>query len=180
MRAEHDETGWLPTMTAAMMRCQSCGRGTLVVSDEDGRGIHWFPPPGAGALDAAVNPEVASAYDEGMRCISAGAYRAAAVMFRSALSLYIKDKGNEEVKRERHLKNALNRMKADGDLHKSLWDWADHLNQLGNEGAHPEDYDAVTEDEARDLGEFVRHLIRHEYEMPARLVRTRGLPLDQP
>lgn len=56
--------------------------------------------------------------------------------------------------------------------------WADHLNQLGNEGAHPEDYDEVTAVEAEALGGFVRHLIRHEYEMPAQLLRAQGLLKD--
>jgi hypothetical protein len=50
-------------------------------------------------------------------------------------------------------------------------------NQLGNEGAHPEDYDDVTEAEATGLGKFVRHLIRYEYEMPAQLLRQ-GLLQD--
>ena len=95
-------------------------------------------------------------------------------MFRSALALFVKDKGSESAKKERHLKVALKRMKDDGDLHRSLWDWADHLNQLGNEGAHPEDYDDVTADEATGLSKFVRHLIRHEYEMPAQLLRDQG------
>jgi hypothetical protein len=65
-------------------------------------------------------------------------------------------------------------MKDDGTLHGSLWDWADHLNQLGNEGAHPEDYDDVTAEQAQELADFVRHLIRHEYEMPAQLERARA------
>ena len=99
-------------------------------------------------------------------------------MFRSSLSLFVRDKGNAEAKAERHLKAALKHMKDDNSLHASLWDWADHLNQLGNEGAHPEDYDDVTAEEAATLGEFVRHLIRHEYEMPAQLLRARGLLKD--
>jgi hypothetical protein len=49
---------------------------------------------------------------------------------------------------------------------------------LGNEGAHPEDYDDVTAEEAEGLGKFVRHLIRHEYEMPAQLLRDQGLLND--
>lgn len=46
-------------------------------------------------------------------------------------------------------------MREDGSLHPSLWDWADHLDQLGNEGAHPEDYDEVTSEEATALATFV-------------------------
>jgi hypothetical protein len=95
-------------------------------------------------------------------------------MFRSALALFVKDKGGDKASAERHLKTALKHMKEDGSLHFSLWDWADHLNQLGNEGAHPEDYDDVTHAEAAELGNFVRHLLQHEYEMPARLQRSRA------
>jgi hypothetical protein len=150
----------------------------VVITDQVGNGIHWYPAPGMGILDKQVNKGVAPAYDEGMRCLSIGANRAAAVMLRSALSLFVKAKGNEKAKGKRHLNNALKHIKADGSLHSSLADWADHLNQLGNEGAHPEDYDDVTAKEAAELGDFVRHLIRHEYEMPAQLLRSRGLLND--
>lgn len=126
-----------------------------------------------GTLDPSVPEALASAYDEGVRCLSVGANRAAAVMFRAALSLYVKDRGGEESSTQRHLKNALRTMRDEGRLHESLADWADHLNQLGNEGAHPEDYDDVTEREAKELNRFLRHLIRHEYEMPAELRRAR-------
>jgi hypothetical protein len=167
---------------ADVLTCQGCSESTVVITQrfgttEDGL-VHIYPPPGSGTLDKQVNAGVASAFDEGMRCLSIGANRAAAVMFRSALSLFVKDKGSEAAKGERHLKTALKHMKSEGDLHKSLWEWADHLNQLGNEGAHPEDYDDVTAEEADGLGKFVRHLIRHEYEMPAQLLRAQGLLKD--
>lgn len=168
----------IPTHKVATLRCSGCKRATVVITNNLGEGLHWYPAPGMGILDKQVHPGVASAYDEGMRCLSIGANRAAAVMFRSALSLFVKDTGNEDAKRERHLKSALKHMKADHSLHPSLADWADHLNQLGNEGAHPEDYDDITAAEAAELGQFVRHLIRHEYEMPAQLLRARGLLKD--
>jgi hypothetical protein len=166
------------THQVATLRCSGCQRAIVVVTDEFARGIHWYPAPGAGTLDPQVPTGVASAYDEGMRCLGINANRAAAVMFRSALSLFVKDKGNEKARAERHLKSALKHMKADNSLHPSLVEWAEHLNQLGNEGAHPEDYDEVTGAEAAELSKFVRHLIELEYEMPARLRRARGLPAD--
>lgn len=166
-----------------MLRCNGCQETSVVVTerfgDQEYALVHIFPAPGAGNLDRQVDEAVGSAYDEGMRCLSIGANRAAAVMFRSALTLYVKDKGGAKAKAERHLKNALRYMKDDGDLHKSLWDWADHLNQLGNEGAHPEDYDEVTAEEADGLAKFVRQLIAIEYEMPARLLRDQGLLNDE-
>jgi hypothetical protein len=173
-------SGAYATHTLSTLKCSGCRRVTAVVTDQMGRGVHWYPAPGMGLMDPQVHKGVASSYDEGMRCLGIGAYRAAAVMFRSALSLFVKDKGGEAAQaKRRHLKNALTAMKADGSLHPSLADWADHLNQLGNEGAHPEDYDDVTKQEATDLGKFVQHLIAHEYEMPARLMRARGLLTDE-
>lgn len=172
--------GTFPERQLATLTCHGCKKGTAVVTgNSSGDGLMWYPAPGMGTLDIQVDPGVASSYDEGMRCLSIGANRAAAVMFRSALHLFVKDKGSQKAQEARHLKNALKHMKDDGDLHKSLWDWADHLNQLGNEGAHPEDYDEVTAEEATGLGEFVRHLIAHEYEMPARLLRAQGLLTDE-
>lgn len=162
-----------------MLTCSGCQEAIVVVTerfgDQEHGLLHVYPAPGASGLDEQVDERVASAYDEGMRCLSVSANRAAAVLFRSALTLFVKDKGNQKAKSERHLKNALKHMKHAGDLHKSLWDWADHLHQLGNEGAHPEDYDDVTAAEAEGLSKFVRHLIQHEYEMPARLLRAQGL-----
>lgn len=167
---------------ADVLTCNGCQESTVVITERfgvDELGMtHVYPPPGAGALDRQVNKKVASAYDEGMRSMSIGANRAAAVMFRAALHLFIKDRGNDKAKGERFLKPALKHMKESGDLHKSLWDWADHLNQIGNEGAHPEDYDEVTAQEATGLGRFVRQLIHLEYEMPAQLLRDQGLLQD--
>lgn len=166
----------------SVLQCSGCGRGLAVVTDHKGSGIFWYPTPGAGDMDPAVCKEVASCYDEGVRCLSIGAARAAAVMFRSALSLIVKDRGGPRAKSERHLKTALGRMKEDGTLHPKLWEWADHLNQLGNEGAHPEDHDPVTVEEAKGLAMFLRRWIELEYEWPARLERDRelGAPREQP
>lgn len=159
--------------TSHILRCQGCKAATVVITRGQ-EGVHWYPSPGAGNLDPEVNPKVASCFDEGLRCLSVGANRAAAVMLRSALHCFIKDKGSERARKERHLKNALKHMKDDGDLHRSLWEWADELNQLGNEGAHPEDYDDVSAAEGTALADFVRHLIKQEYELGAQLQRMRS------
>ena len=179
---EHGELSWdqaseygaYPDRVLSTVYCDGCKKGTVVVTGPDGDGVMWWPAPGSGTLDKEVNDGVASAYNEGMKCLSVGAFRASAVMFRSALHLFVKDKGGDRAIEERHLKTALKHMRQDGTLHPSLWEWAEHLNQLGNEGAHPEDYEDVKQAEAEGLGKFIRHLIRHEYEMPAQLRRDRG------
>ena len=175
----HTNSGFsFPDRSLSALFCAGCKKGTAVITQNNGEGIMWWPVPGSGTLDSQVNEGVASAYDEGMKCLSMGAFRASAVMFRSALHLFVKDKGSAKAQGERHLKTALKHMKNEGDLHGSLWAWAEHLNQLGNEGAHPEDYDDITQAEAEGLSKFVRHLIRHEYEMPAQLLRDQGLLQD--
>jgi hypothetical protein len=99
-------------------------------------------------------------------------------MFRSALTLFVKDKGNERTESERRLKVALTHMKNNGDLHKSLWEWADHLNQLGNEGAHPEDYDDVTAAELRP-GQVRAPPHPARVRNAAQLLRNQGLLPDE-
>jgi hypothetical protein len=55
------------THTSVVVRCNGCKKGTIVVTDNMGRGTHWYPAPGRGLLDRQVEKGVASAYDEGMR-----------------------------------------------------------------------------------------------------------------
>ena len=89
----------------ATLTCHGCKKGTAVVTgNSTADGLTWYPVPGMGILDNQVSRGVASAYDEGVRCMSVGANRAAAVMFRSSLSLFVKDKGNTKARAERHLK----------------------------------------------------------------------------
>lgn len=163
---------------AAILRCMGCNRNTVVIT-EGGAGILWFPQSASGVVDDSVPAPIASAYNEGMRCLGIGANRAAAVLFRAALALFIKNRGTDAAKAERHLKVALKQMGA--QLHPSLLEWAQHLNQLGNEGAHPEDYDDVTAEEAAELARFLQQLMLFEYEMPAGLVRAKvGASAPQP
>lgn len=46
------------------LRCMGCGQALVVVVDHQGRGLHWYPAPGAGHLDKDVDEIVASCYDE--------------------------------------------------------------------------------------------------------------------
>jgi hypothetical protein len=56
---------------------------------------------------------------------------------------------------------------------KTLWndfgDWAHHVRDTGNAGAHGEKFDPVTMEQATDLQKFIRELINFLYEQPARL-----------
>ena len=65
-------------------------------------------------------------------------------------------------------------MKAEQNLSSVTVDWVDHPNQLGNEGAHLEDYDDATHAEATELGQFVRTPLSLEYDMRAQAAAGSG------
>ena len=61
---------------------------------------------------------------------------------------------------------------------KTLWDsfgeWATHIRETGNAGAHQEQWDPVDMEQASDLQRFVRQLIEFLYVQPALLAVARA------
>jgi hypothetical protein len=163
-----------------LLRCMGCRVATVVVEQlrpDDGGwvGIHWWPTPGTGQLDPGVSPAVASAYEEGMRCLAAGAPRAAAVMFRRALAEIVADKGSADARAGGTLFEQLTTTEPEGSLHPSLVEWAKETRVLVNAGADPSALASVSQLEAADLARFTRQMIEVVYEVPARILRARTL-----
>ncbi len=65
-------------------------------------------------------------------------------------------------------------MVADGSLWPTFGEWADHIRELGNAGAHPEIFGEVTMDEAKDLLALVSQLLEILYVQPAKISRVRS------
>jgi hypothetical protein len=65
-------------------------------------------------------------------------------------------------------------MAVDGDLDRTVADWDDHARLLGNAGAHPNELDPVTLNEATELSRLITALVDYLYVMPARVRRARG------
>ena len=93
------------------IKCRGCLNRTVIIEDQyvggvrygnSGRttwhGIHWWQTSGASTFDPAVPPPIAAAYDEALRCLSAGAPNGAAALLRNALALIVADKGTESAK----------------------------------------------------------------------------------
>jgi uncharacterized protein DUF4145 len=138
------------------------------------RGIHWWPTPGMQPADPDIPSAVSDAVAEGTRCLAVGAARAAAVMFRGALAEIVTDRGSAAAQAKKSLKAQLEQMATDGDLDKNLADWADHIRLIGNAGAHPNELDPVTLDEATDLSRLINSMLDYLYVMPAKISRARG------
>jgi hypothetical protein len=162
--------------------CCSCAMGTIVIERGDWRAmadrqsfqpiepVTWWPSPGGAHLltaGAAVPAEVIDSYDEGMRALAVRAPHAAVVTFRTTLAMIANDKGGSAVRAERQLSAKLKMLRQSHLLLKALDDYTDAISALGNVGAHQEDWDPVSMDQANNAGELTRWLIHVLYEIPA-------------
>jgi hypothetical protein len=171
----------------SVLECYGCRARIVVVEDEyvggvlhgtsgqtTWHGIHWWPTPRASTFDPAVPALIVAAYDEAVRCLSAGAPNGVAALLRTALALIVADKGSEAAKAKRDLSDKIKQMVRDGGPLGALGDWAEHVNLYGNVGAHPEVYGAVTPEEAKNTAALTRSMIELIYEAPAKFERRRA------
>ena len=61
-----------------------------------------------------------------------------------------------------------------GVLHPTLSEWAKEVRLVGNTGAHFDPIQQVSSEDAQQLINFVRELLRYLYELPAELARRRS------
>jgi hypothetical protein len=162
-----------------MLVCQGCGEGSLVVEarkkiSDSFSPLLWWPTPGTQQMDPAIPASIATAVGEGARCLSVLAPHAGVAMLRTALAQIVKDKGSETARAKNTLHAAVKQMVADGALWESFGDWATHIRQLGNAGAHQEAFDPVSMEEANDLFALVNQLLAFLYVQPAKVARARA------
>ncbi|MGD9986336.1 DUF4145 domain-containing protein [Pseudonocardia sp.] len=174
----------------SILTCGGCHNNVIVVEDKytggqlsrdrpgggliEWRGIHWWPSPGMNASDPDVAAAVADAIAEGTRCLAVQAPRAAVVMYRGALAEIVQDKGSASAKGANSLCAQLKRMADEGDLDKTIFEWASEVRVVGNAGAHPSTMDAVSQDEAAELLRLIRSITEYLYVNPARVRRARS------
>lgn len=185
----------LATEMVSVLECLSCQQRVVVVEELclDGkpvrlgatsgtyswRGIHWWPPPAAATLNAAVPPELREAYAEGLRCLGVRAYHGAVVMFRRTLEAIIDARGSTQAKAilashgPGKIAKAIKQMSTDGDLTKDLGEWADEVRNLGNDGGHWDPISPVTEEDAIALSELIGGLFEYLFVLPAKLSARR-------
>lgn len=177
----------LASQRVAILECSGCNDRIVVIEDElvggqrGGRagtitweGVHWWPTPGAQSLAPSVPPKVASAYGEGVRCISANAPNGAVAMFRTAMTWIVADKGSEAAKGKKDLKDKVKQTVADGGLGAAVGDWIDHVRLYGNAGVHPDLFGDVSLEEAKDAARLTETLIELLYITPAKIAQRQA------
>jgi len=133
------------------------------------KGIHWWPMPGA-ELSKDVPAEIADAFREATICFAANCYRASVTMSRRTVEAVTSDR---ETHKKNDLKGGLEALAEKEKLQPALQEWAQEVRLIGNRGAHYNPLEQVSEEDARDLVNFIRELLKHIYELPAQLKRRR-------
>lgn len=177
----------LVNQRASILACQACGRGIVVIEDEyvggvkgggsgsvSWHGVFWWPTPGSRSLGPDVPTNVADAYGEGQRCLSAGAPNGAVAMFRTVMTWIVEDRGSQAAKSKGDLKEKVKQMVTDGGLAPTLGEWVDHIRLYGNAGVHPDLFGDVSLDEARDVARLAETLIELLYITPARIAQRQA------
>lgn len=114
----------------------------------------WLPP--------GVPFRVHNTFIEAQRCHKTKSYQAAAMMVRKTVELACEERGYKEYK----LINSIKKMKEAGVIEGRLFDWADALREIGNEGAHERNPPA--RQDVEDALDFTRTLLDYLYVMSAK------------
>lgn len=176
--------------------CMGCGQGTAVIEEKwvgrrEGiggggtirwRGIHWWPPVAIAGITGAVPLRIRSCLEEGLKCLSAGAPRGAAVMFRRTLEAIVREKGSSAAVTAMEKKNLAAGLQVMADEHTTtadLSEWAKEIRLAANVGAHLDPIDDVSTPEAENLSKLLRHLLVYLYEVGAQIRRAKGAVSSQ-
>ena len=114
-----------------------------------------------------VNPPIdisesfKKSFIEGVKCLNVGAPFASVVMFRKCLQIIAEDKGAKG----RTLKAKLEILSSSGTLTSTLDSISTIIREVGNDGAHPNEFEPSIDD-AKDILDFLLLFIDQLYILP--------------
>lgn len=166
--------------------CRHCNQGIVVIEEEwvddhpsrlgigrggtiTYRGIHWWPLPQSN-LSPDIPKEIADIYNEASATYYANAPRATAVMLRRTIEAITEHLGENKGS----LANRLQALRDKNILQPALLEWAKEVRLVGNQGAHYEPAEMVSMEDARQLLDFTKELMKYLFELPAELTRRRS------
>ncbi|MFE9395658.1 DUF4145 domain-containing protein [Streptomyces flavidovirens] len=119
--------------------------------------------PQVAALAQGIPASIAREMVEARACFDAKLYTAAAVMVRRTLEGMCIEQGTQK----RALFQALQELRDDGKIEGRLFDWAQALRVLGNQGAHFSK-DSVNREDAADALSLAEALLNYIYVFTAK------------
>ncbi|MCC2265565.1 DUF4145 domain-containing protein [Streptomyces sp. CT1-17] len=130
-----------PPYLLELARCGHCQDPFMMVEQDFGEGWDGDPvvlwPQKRRPLSFKVPDALRREHEEALQCFSAKAYTATAVMVRRTLEGVCLDQGISDAGgRHKPLFKMLEQMKDDGKIEGRLFEWAQELRVLGNQGAH--------------------------------------------
>lgn len=146
-----------------VLRCAACLRFSLSAVCQSPSGTALFPPETWPRIDTVfVPPHITADYEEAIRCMQAGAFKAAAAMARRAAQSTCLHLGATP---RTHLFDQIDELNEKGELTNRLAQVAHRVRVFGNVGAHPgeDGLDEVTKEEATEALQFLEHLIQHVF-----------------
>lgn len=186
-----DATG-LGATTEAVYKCPNCLR-LNVATQRDGRsntstsGVaaqdaankmawvrpSWLPRYGEVVEFEDVPEHIAQAATEATLCLSVGAYRAVGSLARAVIEATAKDKDADGKTLEKRI-DALR----DGDhIRKHTNEQAHEIRHFGNDMAHGDFIDPITQEEAEEVIELMAEVLDEVYQSPARLSKRKAARL---
>lgn len=117
-----------------------------------------------------VPAHVAEAASEVHECVGAGTYRAAVQLARSVVEATAKEKGITSG----NLVAKIDEMQARGLIREHVKAGAHEVRHLGNEMAHGDFVEAVTEEEAQETVGLMEEVLEEVFRSPARVERRRA------
>lgn len=92
-------------------------------------------------------------------------------MCRRALQSSVIEKGASKGKR---LVDQIDELYGNGAITKDIRDWAHEIRLTANIGAHPDDLEDITADDAQELIKFTEEYLNYVYVMPAMVLAKRA------
>jgi hypothetical protein len=175
------------TERVSVVECMGCHEKSVVIEAQEGEqqgltSVLYWPTDHLADSEqiAGVPGEIVTAYSEGLRCLAAKAPNAAVAMFRTVIAQIVENKGSEAAKAKRNLFDRIEQMVQDKTLWDDFGDWAHHVRDTGNAGAHGEKFDPVTMEQAAELRNFIREMVNFLYVQPARRTAARPVAKKAP
>lgn len=169
------------------LNCDSCGAISIASmparpsekrlrSDEvaqlmhqDSHAMKWLPIQIASRKFEDVPTNISQAATEAYACYSIGSYRAATLLARAVVEATAKDKGHTDGPLVKKI-DALEESRA---INPTLAQAAHEIRLMGNDAAHGDFLEEITEEDCDDLLDFMASLLEEVYQRPNTLARRR-------